>query len=168
MFRWKQAMPHSSLAIANEFIRRAEGVRPLTHMQLQKLVYLAHGWSLGAFDEPLIEDDVEAWDFGPVIRRLYDALRRYGRSFITKRIHWGDDTLFRFDNGEEATAELTDDERGIIDLVWTKYGHYPAFKLSALTHQDGTPWTETYTFGRNGVIDNQLIKGHFQKLMGAA
>jgi len=161
-------MPHSSLAIANEFIRRAEGARPLTHMQLQKLVYLAHGWSLGAFDAPLIEDDIEAWDFGPVIRRLYDALRRYGRDKVTKRLRWGDDTLFRFDNGEEAIDELTDNERAVIDLVWNKYGHFPAFKLSALTHQDDTPWSETFRFGRNSVIKNEKIARHFKQLVGNA
>lgn len=160
-------MPHSSLAIANEFIRRAEGVSGLTHMKLQKLVYLAHGWSLGAFDAPLIEDDVEAWDFGPVIRRLYDALRRFGRSFVTKRIHWGDDTPFRFDDREEAVAELTPNERAVVDLVWEKYGNYPAFQLSALTHQDGTPWTQTFQAGRNGVINNDLIKDHFKQLLAA-
>jgi len=159
-------LPHSSLAIANEFIRRAE--RPLTHMQLQKLVYLAHGWALGAFAAPLIEDDVEAWDFGPVIRRLYDALRYYGRGPITRPIHWGDDTPFRSDDGEEAFAQLSPDQAAVVDLVWNKYGSFPAFKLSALTHQDGTPWTETFSKGRNGVIPQDQIQEHFAGLLQQA
>lgn len=159
-------MPHSSLAIANEFIRRAD--RPLTHMQLQKLVYLAHGWSLGALHAPLIEDDVEAWDFGPVIRRLYDALRCYGRGPVQRPINWGDDTPFRDDDGEEAFAQLTPDENAVIDLVWRKYGAFPAFKLSALTHQPGTPWTETFAHGRNGVISQDRISDHFSGLLQQA
>ena len=60
---------HSSLAIANEFIRRSLAAPEieLTQMKLQKLVYFAHGWNLVASDgDPLVEDEVQAWDYGPV------------------------------------------------------------------------------------------------------
>jgi len=88
-------MPHSSLAIANEFLRRAREIdRSLTQMKLQKLVYIAHGWCLAFSKSPLIEDRIEAWEFGPVIRRLYDATSRYGRSPVSRFIKWGDDTPF--------------------------------------------------------------------------
>jgi uncharacterized phage-associated protein len=59
---------HSPLAIANEFILRAEHAgKQLTHMQLQKLVYLAHGWGLAVTGDPLIEDEFEAGISAPSI-----------------------------------------------------------------------------------------------------
>lgn len=164
-------MSHSSLAIANEFIRRAaeNDARPLTNMQIQKLVYLAHGWNLGACGEPLIEDPVEAWKFGPVVRRLYAALSRYGNSPVTSLISWGDDTiLYSGDDGDEAYEELEEGENNVIDLVWRNYGKYPAFKLSALTHQPNTPWSQTFALGSNRVIPNALIEDHFRRLMAPA
>jgi len=161
-------MPHSSLAIANEFLQRAQGGRPLTHMQVQKLVYLAHGWNLGAYGEPLIEDDVEAWEFGPVIRRLYDAMKCFGRGPVRRLLRWGDDTPFDFDDAEEAFEQLTPQEIDVIDLVWQKYGNYPAFQLSALTHQEGTPWYRAFAKARNSVIKDAEIRGHFEGLLAKA
>jgi uncharacterized phage-associated protein len=164
----ESTMPHSSLAIANEFIERAKGTRSLTHMQVQKLVYLAHGWNLAAYEQSLIEDDIEAWEFGPVIRRLYDALRIYGRGPITKLLRWGDDTPFKSDDYEEAFAQLTPEEIDIIDLIWEKYGSFPAFKLSALTHENGTPWFSAFSQGRNKVINNDAIRDYFAGKLAAA
>lgn len=85
-------MAYSSLAIANEFLIRAhkQGIS-LNQMQLQKLVYIAHGANLAINGEPLIEDGIEAWDYGTVIRRLRDALKKHGVSSIDQLIKWGDD-----------------------------------------------------------------------------
>ena len=64
-----------SAEIANEFIRRAAAEkRALTQMQLQKLVYIAHGWNLAINGEKLTHDDPQAWDYGPVYRDLWEAL----------------------------------------------------------------------------------------------
>lgn len=161
-------MPHSSLAIANEFIRRGlePGARPLTNMQIQKLVYLAHGWTLGACDEPLIEDPVEAWKFGPVVRKVYSALSKYGSAPVKREIRWGEDTIFYHgDDGEVAYDELAPIEAEMTELVWANYGKYPAFQLSALTHQADTPWSDTYQPGVNRVIPNSLIRDHFKQLL---
>jgi uncharacterized phage-associated protein len=162
--------PYSSLAIANEFIARslADESRRITQMQAQKLVYLAHGWSLAGLDEPLVEDQFQAWEFGPVIPKLYSALRRYGRSPISGLICWGDDTPFPFDDDGEAHEELNPDEAAIIDFVWETYGSFPAFKLSALTHQPGTPWSNSFEHSRNRPIEDEQIKRHFQELLRAA
>ena len=157
---------HSPLAIANEFLKRAEeDGRELTHMQLQKLVYLANGWNLAATNRPMVEDDPEAWEFGPVYRRLFDALKKYGRSPVRDLIRWGDDTPFSLDDGEVASESLSDDERAVIDMVWKAYGHMQAFQLSALTHQDESPWSRTYEAGRNRRIPMDLINEHFKDLM---
>ena len=43
---------------------------PMSHLKLQKLLYYCDAYSLAYFDNPLIEDDFEAWVHGPVCRRL--------------------------------------------------------------------------------------------------
>lgn len=158
-------MPHSSLAVANEFLRRAKDAdTELTQMQLQKLVYLAHGWSLAIKDEPIVQDEFEAWKFGPVIRRLYDALNFYGRRPISSFIIWGQDTPFKDDDGTEAFDEISENEARLIDKVWSVYGKYPAFKLSALTHEPGSPWEQCFVEGKNNVIPDKKIGEYFNSL----
>lgn len=36
-------------------------------LKLQKLLYLAQGYSYAFYDEPLFADDMEAWVHGPVV-----------------------------------------------------------------------------------------------------
>lgn len=160
---------YSTLAIANEFLKRArrEG-RSLTHMQLQKLVYLSHGWSLAVHGRELVEDDVEAWEFGPVIRKLYDALKRYGSNNIDHLIKWGDDISFESDDNIIAEVKIDPEDVQIIDKVWETYGKFHAYQLSALTHANGSPWSKTYKPHENRVIDDNNIWDYFAELADAA
>lgn len=137
-------------------------------MQVQKLVYFAHGWSLALTGHGLVEDQVQAWDFGPVFPTLYSALRKFGRNRIDRVLRWGEDTPFSFDDAGEAFEELTAEERSIIDQVWNAYGKFPAFKLSALTHEPGTPWETAFESGKNRPISDDEIKAYFTNLMQAA
>jgi len=158
-----------SLAIANEFLKRAQRDHAqLTHMQLQKLVYLAHGWCLAVNGTELLEDDIEAWEFGPVIRKLYDALRPYGSRVVNKLICWGDDAPFPPDSGEVASVVLSPEEERVINKVWETYGRFPAFKLSALTHASNSPWSKTYQPNKNRIIDTNVIWDYFADLAAAA
>jgi uncharacterized phage-associated protein len=160
---------HSSLSIANEFLERARRERrSLTHMQLQKLVYLAHGWNLAVNGRELIEDEFEAWDFGPVVRKLYAALARYGRSNISRMIRWGDDSPFMSDDAETASAVLDQEETDVLNKVWEEYKGFEAFKLSALTHAKNSPWFNVYEKGKNKVINNNAIWDYFADLANAA
>src|SRR5271154_4906780 len=72
-------MAYNAKQIATEFIQlaNADG-KKLTPMQLQKLVYFAYGWYLAITGERLIDERVEAWQWGPVIPSLYSAFREYG------------------------------------------------------------------------------------------
>lgn len=159
-------MPHSSLVVANQFLGLAQEENcPLTHMQVQKLVYLAHGWHLALMGAPLVEEPFEAWEYGPVNRRLYDALRQYGRQAIARLIRWGDDTPFPGDDDGIAQEEMANHETAIINEVWRLYGKFPAFKLSALTHQEGSPWANAYRGrGTNPIIPQAAITEYFERL----
>lgn len=156
----------TSLAIANEFIRRAlsNGV-PITHMQVQKLVYFAHAFSLASLDRPLISDRFQAWQFGPVAPGLYNALKRYGRDPILREIHAGDDkSIFGDDEGSIIEASLDDEQRQLVDIVFENFGSTPAFKLSALTHEPGSPWEKAFKPGYNRPIEDADLKQHFRQL----
>ena len=158
--------PHSALEIGNEFIRRSlDAGGGITQMHVQKFVYLAHGFYLAATDKPLIAEHFEAWNFGPVVRRLYDALKTYGREPIGRLILWGDDSPFGFDRRDEmAVAKLTNSETDVVDRVWAVYSPFTAFQLSALTHMKGTPWADQFKHGENNIIENFRIREYFASL----
>lgn len=159
-----------SAGIANEFIRRAAAEkRALTQMQLQKLVYIAHGWNLAINGEKLTHDDPQAWDYGPVYRDLWEALRTYGRGPVTREIRNGEYLPGMLDDetaSAPARAELDESEHAIIDRVYQTYGGFHAFKLSALTHEPDTPWTQVYADGggRFHEITSEKIRQYFLDL----
>lgn len=159
---------HDVAAIANEFLRlaREEG-RTLTNMQLQKLPYIAQGWSLALRNgQPLIEQPVEAWPYGPVYQRLYDSLAQYGSGPVLDFIHENDGNPFLVidDRGKQISNNLTSDDRALIQAVWNNYRNYSAYQLSALTHQPNTPWSRTREQHRR-IITNDLIQQHYIELL---
>lgn len=150
-------MTISSHAVANAFIAIAgkEG-KQLTNMQLQKLVFIAHGYCLAFLGTPLFFHNTHAWQWGPVVPKLYKALQKYGSAFIPEPIE-ADDTMP--DTGDEAE---------ILGAIWKSYGHYTGTQLSALTHKDNTPWSYTWDRNRFGIIEKDLISEHYKKLIEAA
>lgn len=128
-------MGMSAVSVAKEFLKRAKAEnKTLTNMQLQKLVFLAHGFSLGIFQKPLFSDDVKAWQWGPVIPRLYNRLKKYGDDVVPDFI--------QCESGDEGEPDAS--ERALIDAVWKSYGDYSGAKLSGITHQEGSPWSQTW------------------------
>ncbi len=145
---------HDSRTVANRFLElgRRDGV-PMTSMKLLKLVYIAHGWNLGLYGRPLIRDDVQAWKYGPVIPRLYTAVKDFKSVAIDRNLAapWND--------------VLTPAEENIVKQVYDIYGKKSAFELSALTHQSGTPWEYTYDPDEfETIIPMDLIQAHYERL----
>lgn len=164
---------YSATAIANEFLHlaRQEG-RNLTNMQLQKLPYIAHGWNLALRDKPLIREQPRVWQYGPVYRTLYDALKIHGADPIDDYIYdngWNTfiDHLYnkRLERGNIIKANLEDDDHQLINAVWNEYKKYDAFQLSALTHKKNTPWSIIKDReGEGALIDNKIIRQHYHEL----
>ena len=158
-------MSYNPISIANGFRERAEeSGRPINPMQILKLVYIAHGWSLALADAPLIGDDVQAWQFGPVIPTLYQSVKKYGNGQITKKLHHP-----YFPSHNDDSAAIHDDDNGLLDKIHDVYGHLQAFQLSALTHKEGTPWDTVWnkeggSMRRGSLIRQSLIAEHFRGL----
>jgi uncharacterized phage-associated protein len=151
-------MNHDSKAVANVFYKlaRKDGGW-LTNMQVQKLVYIAHGYHLGVLAEPLFRETVYAWQFGPVIPALYDALKIYGADKVKKRL-------------ETATRPIKSDspEWKVIEVVWAGYGGFTGAELSAMTHKEGSPWAQVWQPGRKLPIPNATIEAYYRALINAS
>lgn len=142
-----------SLNVANRLLNLAQAKGDsMTPMQVIKLVYLAHGWTLGLLGRPLIKDDVQAWQYGPVVPRLYSAMRNYRSQPVQGPLHGA------------APAEIPAPEQSIIDQVYAIYGHLSGPALSRLTHVPGSPWHTVYKPGSFGiVIPNDIIEDYYQR-----
>jgi uncharacterized phage-associated protein len=128
--------------------------KALTPLQLMKLVYIAHGWSLAIRGVDLFPDTIEAWKYGPVIPTLYQATKSYGRSPIPlDRV--GDEPV----NLDAATVAFLKD-------VFNKYGNMSGYSLSQLTHKPGTPWAQVYEDGVFNIdIPDDIIEAHYKSLL---
>lgn len=143
------------LSVADAILRiaKAKG-KQLTPMQLVKLTYIAHGWSLALRDVDLFKNRIEAWKYGPVIPDLYQATKQYGRNPMPLELIGGDDD---FPVGVE--------DKKFLEEIFEAYGHLDGIKLSYLTHQAGTPWTKVYAPSLNAEISDALIAEHYKGLL---
>tara|TARA_R110002020_G_scaffold343819_6_gene558207 strand:- start:2367 stop:2876 length:510 start_codon:yes stop_codon:yes gene_type:complete len=156
-------------AVANAFLERHGGMGRFTQMQLQKLTYFAHGWNLAVNGEPLVNEEFQAWDYGPVVPDLYDHTRFFGREPIRRPITDKDSNKVEFflNQGRSGTpyrANLSAAELDVLNRVVARYGALDAFKMSELTHQPGTPWHRFYERGANRTIPNAVIADHYREL----
>ena len=166
-------------AVANYFLELAErDGKPITPLQIQKLVYIAYGWYLAIEDEQLIDDEyIEAWDYGPVFPSLYLEFRHFGRERIEGRAREFELSEDREVIGEfqPSLSELEDDPnkaqfiRTFLDRIWEVYGNYSGGQLVSLTHAEGTPWDRARKAEegkRNPQIPDDFIKQHYLQRLG--
>ena len=144
--------------IANYFVQKSfdTGIE-LTPMKLVKLVFIAHGWHLGIEGEPLINEVVQAWKYGPVISSVYHDFKKFGTFQITEPKFIPDCNY----------QEIDIDTILILDRVWEQYNRFTGPQLSNLTHQPNTPWDIIWNQenGKNeisAIIPNELIRKYYK------
>jgi len=149
--------------VVNCFLQRdfEDGTASITPMKMQKLLYFLHGWHLAITGHPVIEEKFSAWPYGPVEENLYHMLKNYRGTPITAYLKDGPgEPSFVVAN----TAEMF---YKILDMVWRKYSDFSALQLSAMTHEQGTPWDMVYNHGTSPYIPNDMIQDYFKKVIYA-
>ncbi|OOQ60921.1 Panacea domain-containing protein [Mucilaginibacter pedocola] len=155
-------MPYSAITIAAAFVQKGidEG-NPMTQMKLQKLVYFAHGYNLAKRNEPLINEEVQAWKFGPVIPAIYNDYKRYGREPISSFDQVESVYCFGFND-----SVLDKDAIEALDYTWKATAHLSASDLSAWTHKHGSPWAEVYNPKDMSIpIKKESIRQYFRNFL---
>lgn len=152
---------HSPLLVADYIL--AQNAADLTPLQVNKLTYISHGFTLAMHGTKLVADDVEAWRYGPVFPQLYYALRRF-RGNIIPRLSYcntGLDTM-QIDERCNFIKSILGNKTKVIDMVLNTYGKLSGSELIDRTHRKGTPWKKYYRKGSYGIlIPSEHIEQHY-------
>ena len=142
---------YRALDIASLFIQLANSLPndQIDNLKVNKLCYYAQGWSLARLGYPLFDDEIQAWDYGPVIHDVYYAYRTCGKNPIQEPA-----TDYDEDN-------LTGDELTLLTDIYTNYGKYTSAALINMTHNEGTPWKQVYVPKSNKVISQDAMREFF-------
>ena len=129
-----------------------ETVSPL---KLIKLSYFAYAWNLYHNNRKLFEEEIQAWQHGPVIPELYNEYKHYGARNINL-------DSFDFLNVKDCLQEY---EKDIITSVWNSYKRYSGETMSSATHLEDTPWFDAYEPGKNKIIPDDSIMEFYREKM---
>lgn len=136
--------------VANYFLSKldAETEDCISNLKLQKLVYYAQGFVMALKDKKLFDEPIEAWAHGPVVKKLYDKYKKFGREAITSVLA----------ESNYSSLEKFPELMEILDEVYQVYGQFSAWRLRDMTHNE-TPWLETE---RNSIISDELMVSFFK------
>jgi uncharacterized phage-associated protein len=118
----------------------------ISNLKLQKLVYYAQAWHIALHNNPLFEEDFEAWVHGPVIPSLYQKYKSFGWQPIS----------------EDVAPMLPKDVLQFLDEVAEEYFACDAYELEQMTHAED-PWNWARGDLAPDEPSNEVIKKEWMK-----
>lgn len=120
------------------------GAWNVSNLRLQKLLYICHMIFLGRTGKPLIDENFEAWMYGPVVPQLYQRMKAYGAKPVGDRFH----------NAEPLPPEVD----AIVTEVCDSLKQVGDSGLVSITHIADGGWDRTYTpNSKGGIITKENI-----------
>ena len=111
----------------------------LSNLQIHKILYLSHMFFMAENKgEPLVDEEFEAWDYGPVLKNLYHAVKCYGNKPI-RNIFYSSSILTK------------GSEFDILNQAAKHLAVKSAAFLVNLTHRQGGGWAKHYIPGARGI-----------------
>ncbi len=135
----------------------------ISNLKLQKILYFIQAFFLVNKDQPCFKDEIEAWDFGPVVRNVYKEYKRYGGSVIPTiktYIECQDDDFWSSKVKNYDDTLINEDDKELIKDVVDAFRDFSASDLVRITHKQ-TPWKEAYAEKKNGKITIKAMREYF-------
>ena len=120
----------------------------ISNLKLQKILYFVQAEFLVSIQIPCFRENIEAWDFGPVVPEVYHEYKHFGSSNII----------------EDSTdiIDLSERDKVLLEGIVDECSHYSASKLVEITHNQ-RPWMNAYEKYCNNVISNESIREYFEE-----
>lgn len=121
----------------------------ISNLKLQKILYFIQAEFLVTKDSPCFSEEIEAWDFGPVVPEVYHRYKMFGNSNILE-----DNTGIR--------KLFFKEDRKILDDMIEACSSFTASQLVQMTHNQ-SPWINAYKKYYNNIISKKSIKEFFSE-----
>lgn len=121
--------------------------RGVSNLRLQKLLYFIQVQSIIALHEPLFQEPIEAWDFGPVVPKVYHKYKIFGGSNIP------------IISTQLKKVSLPDKVCKEINTMLDACAKYSTTELTEITYKQ-LPWKKAYA--RTIPISTNLIKDYYK------
>ena len=120
---------------------------PISNLQLQKILYYIQKDFLSR-GKPAFPDDIEAWQFGPVVPNVYYHYCGYGAMPITIPI------------SKEKIINIPVSDKDHIDVIIDTKRILNPWDMVAETHKANGAWAKTYKsgLGNHSTIPLDLIR----------
>ena len=132
--------------IANWFLNKES----MSHKKLEKLLYLAYGYTFVILNKNLFDNEFYAYVHGPIVKAIYNQYQDYGLSEIGKI---------------SIKPKFDADTEDVLEQVWQVYGKYDGIELESIVRQT-MPWQKarqgiSNLDGRGYKISQQDIADYF-------
>lgn len=138
-------MAYKALDIANKIISKTdlEHGDTISNLKLQKMMYYQQGFHLACFGTPLFDEDIIAWQYGPVVLSVYKEYKSFESNSIST---------------SKEGITLSEDEEELFNNVYEEYNQFSAVALMKMTHEE-SPWKTTEI---NSVISRDKMMAFFK------
>ena len=142
-------MACSALDVAKYVIKHEhDNNREVSNLRLQKLLYFVQAKVLVKTGSPCFDDDIEAWDYGPVVPVVYHKYKIFGSLDIRLL---------------ESVPPLGNPTEEYAAAMLDTCKDYPTYQLVDITHSQ-SPWKKAYRRNMKTVIPQESIRRYFASL----
>lgn len=138
-----------------------ENLNGISNLKLQKILYFIQIQFLKEYNRVCFNDNIEAWNFGPVILKAYKEYSMYGAlpiPYINTYIEYTPNILWDAERKIFNKNIIKKKHRKTIELVLNVFEDYSNFELAELIlHQE--PYIDAYN--NNTIITIDSLKKYF-------
>lgn len=136
----------------------------ITNLKLQKLLYFVQGGFYIIYDEPCFKEDIQCWQYGPVVPEVYSLFRKYGSVSIPEIY-----TVDEYDLDTQTFIEKewkinfkNEEHKACIDVILDHLARLSAFQLVDITHKQ-EPWYSNYEPYHHNIISKNELRSFFRR-----
>lgn len=135
------AIMYNALDVAKYILQNS--TKGLSNLELQKTLYFSEINYIKKYKKHLINDDFEAWQFGPVVRKVYYEYRFYRANSIDK---------------PQEPILIDNDAKEILDKTIEECNKKSYWKLVEESHKKDGAWEQCFNKDVKKTIPKEKIK----------
>ncbi len=136
----------------------------ISNLKLQKVLYFIQAAFLVEKGIPCFDEELEAWDFGPVVPSVYHAYKKFGAGYIpsiNNYFQFSSD-IFECRFVDYDNSIIYDEDKLLINNMVDQCINYSASQLVDITHHQ-SPWKNAYIPYSNNIITKESLYEFFKE-----